>query len=226
MNRRVLSGVLLLASALATVGAAVTAEPRDGIERNATIGSELPSEVALAAIGPETAGDAKVPVRPGLIDEQASGQADATDVALPVAVRSEDIKLDATILSVGVDAENRFDVPAADTVGWYRYSARPGDSGASVLAAHVDYGGRPGAFFNLRELRAGDRIEVEMSDGRTLGYEVTFNTQYDKSELPADELFRKTGDPVLQLITCGGTFDPERHSYKANVVISARPVTT
>ena len=40
--------------------------------------------------------------------------------------------------------------------------------------------------------------------------------------------YRITGEPVLQLITCGGTFNPEARSYEANVVVTAvplRPVT-
>ena len=40
----------------------------------------------------------------------------------------------------------------------------------------------------------------------------------------SDVLFRKSGDPVLRLITCGGTFDREQLSYKGNLVVTAVPV--
>ena len=103
---------------------------------------------------------------------------------------------------------------------------RPAEDGASVLAAHVDYGGAPGAFFNLEKVLPGDLLEVEMENGQVILYEVTGNNVYDKTELPASELFRKDGDSVLQLITCGGTFDPEARSYEANVVVTAEPITT
>jgi hypothetical protein len=92
-----------------------------------------------------------------------------------------------------------------------------------VLAAHVDYGGKPGAFFNLGDLRPNDALEVEMADGSVMRYRVVGNTQYDKKELPAEEVFRKTGETVLQLITCGGEFDPAARSYLANVVVTAVP---
>jgi LPXTG-site transpeptidase (sortase) family protein len=160
----------------------------------------------------------RVPVRNGeLLDDTPDAGPD------PVAVRIGDIALDAPVLAVGVDDQNQLAVPAADTVGWYQFSATPGDPGATVLAAHVDYGGRPGAFFNLAELRPGDRVEVELSDGSVLPYRVTGNTQYDKTRLPAEELFRKDGSPVLQLITCGGSFDPAGRTYLANVVVTAVP---
>jgi hypothetical protein len=70
----------------------------------------------------------------------------------------------------------------------------------------------------------GDVLEIEMDDGTVIAYEVIGNTLYDKTELPAGELFRKDGESVLQLITCGGTFDPDRRSYEANLVVTAVPV--
>lgn len=218
MNRRVLSGVLVLGSTLATVGAAVSADGGDpGSDATALIES---SAVDLT----DESGDpgrarVQVPVRDGrltddLIDEERPR---------PVTIRIGDIGLEAPILSVGVDEEKQLDVPAADTVGWYEHSSLPGESGATVLAAHVDYGGQPGAFYNLADLRPNDVLEVEMTDGSIMRYRVVGNTQYDKRELPAEEVFRKTGDTVLQLITCGGEFDPGARSYLANVVVTAVP---
>lgn len=217
MNQRVLSGVTVLAISLAVVGAAVnaTGSARDG--RTTAIRSQsvqLPDEVDSSTSDPIS----RVPLRNGeLVGDAPEDRPD------PVAVRIGDIALEAPVLAVGVDDQNQLAVPAADTVGWYQYSATPGDPGAAVLAAHVDYGGRPGAFFNLAELRAGNRIEVELSDGSVLRYRVTGNSQYDKSELPAEELFRKDGSPVLQLVTCGGSFDPAERTYLANVVVTAVP---
>ena len=161
-----------------------------------------------------------IPIRSGRLPDNR-----IEDRAQPVAVRVAGIALEAPVISVGVDSNNQFAVPAADTVGWYRHGSSPGAPGATVLAAHVDYGGQPGAFFNLRKVLPGETLEVELADGRVLRYEVTGNTLYDKAELPASELFRKDGDPVLQLITCGGTFDPEQRSYEANVVVTAKPIT-
>jgi hypothetical protein len=208
---------MVLAISLAIVGAAVTADDAAGDGRSAALRSQ---SVPVPRGVDDSPSDfvSRVPVRNGeLVDDTPEFGPD------PVAVRIGDIALDAPVLAVGVDDQNQLAVPAADTVGWYRYSATPGDPGATVLAAHVDYGGRPGAFFNLAELRPGDRVEVELSDGSVLPYRVTGNTQYDKTQLPAEELFRKDGAPVLQLITCGGSFDPTGRTYLANVVVTAVP---
>lgn len=161
----------------------------------------------------------QVPMRSGNLEDQPAREAGPT----PVTVRIGDIALEAPVIPVGVDAQNQFAVPAAEQVGWYEFGPRPGADGSAVLAAHVDYGGKPGAFFNLADLRIGDPIEVEMSDGSVLRYRVTGNTEYDKTELPFEDVFRKEGSEVLQLITCGGTFDPNARSYEANVVVTALP---
>jgi hypothetical protein len=216
-------GALLLAISLAAVGAIATSRPWD---------PPLPAEEAVvsdAELGDGALNDrsvttgpvATVPIRSGLLADD-----EVVETVRPVAIRIAGIELDAPVISVGVDSDNRFAVPAADTVGWYRFSASPGNAGASVLAAHVDYGGAPGAFFNLEKALPGDRLEVEMEDGEVILYEVTGNNVYDKADLPASELFRKDGDSVLQLITCGGTFNPEQRSYEANVVVTATPILT
>ncbi len=161
----------------------------------------------------------QVPLRSGNLADQPEPETGPS----PVSVRIGDIALEAPVIPVGVDSQNQFAVPAAEQVGWYRFGPRPGAEGSAVLAAHVDYGGKPGAFFNLADLRVGDPIEVELSDGSVLRYRVTGNTEYDKTDLPFDEVFRKEGSEVLQLITCGGTFDPNARSYEANVVVTALP---
>ena len=220
MNRRVLSGVLVLGSTLATVGAAVSAEGSTGEEAESSLISSTAAE-QFDDLSQSNQAVAKVPIRDGLLTDDIVDEA----IPTPVEVRIGDIGLSAPILSVGVDENNQFDVPEADTVGWYEHSSLPGQGGATVLAAHVDYGGQPGAFFNLEDLRPGDPLQVVLTDGSVLEYRVTFSTEYQKTELPAEELFRKTGDSVLQLITCGGTFDPENRSYLANVVVTAVPET-
>jgi len=219
VNRRVLSGALLLGGTLATVGAAVSADSDSG----SLVGAAEPGVIVSAPVDPVAdpgRAQAQVPVRDGRLVDDPVG-----DDAQPILVRIGDIGLEAPVLSVGVDEQKQLDVPSADTVGWYEHSALPGEPGATVLAAHVDYGGQPGAFYDLADLRPGDPLEVELSDGTVLRYRVEGNTEYQKTELPAEEVFRKSGETVLQLITCGGEFDPAARSYLANVVITAVPVT-
>lgn len=217
MNQRLVSGVFVLAISLALVGFAVTAQGGSATEVEA---GRLESAV-VSAQTPDMA-RAQVPLRSAFLENQASG---VDPASMPVAVRIGGIGLEAPVISVGVDEQHEFDVPTADKVGWYRHSSTPGSAGSTVLAAHVDYGGEPGAFFNLAAVEIDDLLEVEMADGTTMQYRVIETVLYDKTELPADDLFRKEGDSVLQLITCGGTFDAERRSYRGNVVVTALPIS-
>ncbi len=217
MNQRLISGAFLLAISLALVGAAVTAQEISDDADARTLGSAV---VSVQAVG---IAETQVPLRSAFLDGDGESAVDLS--TMPVAVRIGEIALEAPVIPVGVDSETEFDVPAADTVGWYRHSPAPGQTvGSTVLAAHVDYGGREGAFFSLGNVSIGETLEVEMADGSSLEYRVTETVLYDKQELPAEELFRKSGDPVLRLITCGGTFDREQLSYKGNLVVTAVPV--
>lgn len=216
MNQRVRSGLLLLGISLALVGAVVSAH-----EIPAGAGSSLIASEEVVTVAPDRA-QTQVPLRSGLLKDQDVARDPS---ASPVAVRIADIGLEASILPVGVDAQNRFAVPTAQLVGWYEHSAAPGSStGSTVLAAHVDYGGQRGAFFDLEAIEVGETLEVEMANGTLLRYRVIDNVLYQKDGLPAQDLFRKDGDSVLQLITCGGTFDSDSRSYQGNVVVTAIPL--
>jgi uncharacterized C2H2 Zn-finger protein len=43
-----------------------------------------------------------------------------------------------------------------------------------------------------------------------------------KQDLDLREVFKREGEPVLRIITCGGTYR-RSGEYQANVVVTARP---
>jgi hypothetical protein len=45
--------------------------------------------------------------------------------------------------------------------------------------------------------------------------------QYPKNAFPSDQVYAPTPGPELRLITCGGTFDRNRGSYRDNIVVYA-----
>ncbi|MGH8867390.1 MAG: class F sortase [Actinomycetes bacterium] len=116
-------------------------------------------------------------------------------------------------------------LPDADTVGWYRHGAAPGDrAGSAVLAGHVDSRDRGlGALAALRFTRTGDRVRVTLADGTPLTYRVVDRMSYAKRALPADRLFGRGGPAALRLVTCGGSFMPEAGGYTENLVVTAVP---
>ena len=91
---------------------------------------------------------------------------------------------DALIRDVGVEPNGEMEIPGAREIGWYRWSAPPGQAGSSVLAAHIAFNGRDGVFRELDEVVVGDRFTVHYDDGSTRDFEVTELGQYAKEALP------------------------------------------
>ncbi len=207
--------------------------------------SELDASAAPApnAAGTQVAeGGVPVPGRGGLADrgDDATGdEADAdTDAAgsdadaapdpslRPVRMRIDALGVDAPIIQAGVTPEGEMELPGAVEVAWYRHGPAPGaDAGSAVLAAHVDWNGEEGPFFDLRTLEPGTTFVVESVNGAQRHFRTTTEPAYvPKEELPVDDLFRTGGDPVVALVTCGGGFDEASRSYDDNVVVWAEPV--
>ena len=144
----------------------------------------------------------------------------------PARLRIPSIGVDAPVVPVGLDPDGSMEIPGATEVGWYEPGVRPGSAqGSAVLAAHVDYAGRPGAFFDLRSLPEGAEVFVVGPDGHELRFVVDGRAQINKDELPVEELFRSAGPPTLTLITCGGSFDRSARHYDDNIVVRAAPAT-
>lgn len=105
--------------------------------------------------------------------------------------------------------------------GWYEDGPTPGNPGPSVIAGHVDSRDGPAIFFRLRELRPGDAVQVSRSDGTTARFAVTGVERYPKAAFPTQRVHGPTPDRALRLITCGGSFDQAKRSYRDNVVVYA-----
>ncbi|GAA3503823.1 hypothetical protein GCM10019016_109350 [Streptomyces prasinosporus] len=133
--------------------------------------------------------------------------------------------LDARVEPVGVTARGAVTVPEDPSVaGWYRFGPAPGtDRGSAVLVGHVDDDtGSVGEFAALYEVRRGDRVEVRRAGAEPAVYRVVSRATVPKDDLPAS-VFRRTGAPVLTLVTCAPPFVPERGGYLANLVVTAEP---
>lgn len=186
------------------------------------VGGVRPSEAE--SNGGDPAGPVRtVPVRTGdtlsELGEQVSGPT-------PTGIEIDGLDIVAPVTPSGIDADGAFDLPPGSEAGWYRFGPAPGAQGSAVLAAHVDWNGVPGVFFDLAKAEVGERITIRYDDGSRLEFEITSLTQFVKTQLPLDELFEREGPPRLVLITCGGAFDPVARSYADNVVVIARVVTS
>jgi sortase (surface protein transpeptidase) len=201
----------------------VTAEARDSFAAARDVGSAPRVGDVAAPDGVTGPADPPPATRSARIADL-----DQAPAAVPERLRIAEIDVEAPIVTVGVEDDGEMEVPEdVGDIGWYRHGPAPGEPGAAVVAGHVDSReqGR-GAFFDLRRVDVGARVEVTDSNGDVQRFEVVARRTYDKATLPADELFSRTGPSQLVLITCGGDFDREAGSYRENVVLYAQPVAS
>ncbi|MEZ5116813.1 MAG: class F sortase [Candidatus Nanopelagicales bacterium] len=144
----------------------------------------------------------------------------------PVLVRIPRLGVTAEVVPVGVTPDGQVRVPDdVARVGWYRFGPTPGASrGSTVLVGHRDgLGQGEGALYGLGGADVGDRVLVTRSDGRVVRYRVVAREALDKAGLPVRELFARSGQHRLTVITCGGAYDAQAGGYVQNVVVTAVP---
>ncbi len=108
---------------------------------------------------------------------------------------------------------------SVSVVGWYVHGPPPGQLGSAVILGHVDAYLGPGIFFRLKDLKAGQIIEVTAADALTLHFRVARVMQFAKSHFPDQLVYGSHGQRSLQLVTCGGTFNHATGSYESNIVV-------
>jgi hypothetical protein len=140
-----------------------------------------------------------------------------------LAIPRLDLKM--PITAVTVDDKGAMAVPDRPTeIGWYAYGPRPSSAhGSAVLGGHVDsreYG--VGPLSGLKQLRRGDEIIIKTTTG-TERFRVSTVRLTSKKNLDLREVFERDGEPLLRILTCGGTYR-RSGGYQANVVVTARPV--
>src|SRR5215470_2879726 len=189
------------AAGVAAVGVAIAAQ----------VHAPQPSPAAAGAIGPSARG-------PSLRR------------SLPVSVAIPTIGVNSRLLRLGVNADGSIQVPSlltgADEAAWYKYSATPGQIGASVIEGHLDSYHGPAVFFRLGALRPGDSVDVTLADGITAVFRVTGVREYTKSDFPAKTIYGATDYAALRLITCGGAFDYATGHYLSSTVVFAALISS
>jgi LPXTG-site transpeptidase (sortase) family protein len=198
------------------IAGAASSAPSDPAERP----SAGPTAVAGVATGPPGASW-------GPVSNQSPVAAPTTRAAAgtrPLGVRVPAIGVDATSLVplAILPATGELAAPADfDQTGWYAAGPVPGEPGPAVIAAHVDSKAGPAVFFRLKELKPGDKVYVPRSDRVTVTFTVTGVERYPKNAFPTQKVHGPTPDRALRLITCGGSFDYAKRSYRDNIVVYA-----
>ena len=127
-----------------------------------------------------------------------------------------------SLVQLGLNLDGSLEVPTDfGQAGWFSGGVAPGENGPAVIAGHLDSYKGPAIFAKLELLKPGDRVRIARADGVKVEFEVRRIDQYPKDYFPTDQVYGPTTGPELRLITCGGVFDPQAHSYKANTVVYA-----
>jgi Sortase domain len=191
-----MAGALLIMGGLAAIGFVLASQ----------VHAPQPSAAAAGAIG-------------------AARHGPSLQRSMPVSVFIPAIGVDSKLLDLGLNADGTIAVPSlvtsAGEAAWYKYSATPGQIGASVIEGHVDSYQGPAVFFRLGALRPGDTIDVTLADGVTAIFRVTGVREYLKTHFPAKAIYGSTDYPALRLITCGGVFDYNTGHYLSSTVVFA-----
>jgi hypothetical protein len=199
-----ITGALLLFGGVVTIAVAAVSQQH----------APQPGAGAAGAVGPAVAGARGPSVRR----------------SVPVSVDIPAIGVRSKLLRLGVNADGTIEVPSLTTsageAAWYKYSATPGQIGASVIEGHVDSYHGPAVFFRLGALRPGDIIDVTLADGVTAIFRVTGVREYGKAQFPARMIYGATDYAALRLITCGGSFDPATGHYLSSTVVFASLISS
>ncbi|MFC0109981.1 class F sortase [Kibdelosporangium aridum] len=190
--------------------------------------------VALALVLGACSGEHEAPPPVNSVPSQGT-QTDQAVTALPASVPTQisipKIGAQSSLIALGLNPDQTVEVPPVTQpmqAGWYDKAPTPGELGPAIILGHVDGNHKPGIFYRLKEMAAGDEILVTRTDGTKAKFLVDRVKQVSKSEFPTDEVYGDTTKPELRLITCGGVFDKDARSYKDNIIVFASlvPSTT
>ncbi|MBB5786632.1 class F sortase [Jiangella mangrovi] len=175
--------------------------------------------VPAAGAGPVTTATAAAP--PSHAEATTGPRPIPVDDTVPVRVRIPAIGVDSALETLTREDDGRLAAPQDwQSAGWFAGGPVPGAPGPAVIAGHVDSPSGPAVFARLARLRPGDRVEVELSDGRTAGFEVDGSHTVPQADFPTDEVYGPVPDRQLRLITCH-TFDEAAGHYVDNLVVFA-----
>lgn len=151
---------------------------------------------------------------------------DGTDLpaAQPERVEIPDAGVRASVMPVGQNEDGTVEVPpltAAKRVGWYDGGPAPGRRGSAVLLGHYDDLDGPAAFYKLHKVKAGATVKVVRSDGRTALFTVDAVEQVPKWDFPGGRVYGNVRYAGLRLVTCGGPYKRDEHSYRDNLIVYA-----
>jgi sortase (surface protein transpeptidase) len=205
--RRRRAPMIVLGAGLIAGGALITIHVLAGAGSLTGAALEIPAAVGTSAPLPVTAPTAAPLAR-----------------SVPVRIEIPALHVSAPVMRLGVAADGTVQVPPLknhNLTGWYDRSVTPGQRGSSVILGHVDSFTGISAFFSVKTLHPGNKIDIVRANGSTAVFTVDGVQKLVKATFPAAEVYGNVSFPSLRLVTCGGPFDTTTRQYLDNVVVYA-----
>jgi hypothetical protein len=200
----------------AAVATSVVASPSDAM----VSASAAPESSAVASAAVSAAASSNPAALTGL-----TLGAPPLTKSTPVRITVPTIGVDSTLMNLGLLADGSLQVPPSGfPAGWYTGAPTPGQLGPAIIVGHIDWGGHPGVFYRLRDLKPGAEIDVTRADGSVAVFRVSSVQEFSKDAFPTKLVYGNTAYAGLRLITCGGAFDSALHSYEDDIVAFAELV--
>lgn len=138
----------------------------------------------------------------------------------PSRVQIPSMDIDTNVIPVGLLENGEMEVPEeTDVVGWYDRGVKVGAKGNAVLAGHVDSKKGPAIFFYLKNIEIGEKVIVTDEQGMKRTFEVKSKESYPSDEAPIEKIFGPSDKRNLNVITCTGTFNHDKHLYPDRLVV-------
>ncbi|MDW2886748.1 class F sortase [Exiguobacterium artemiae] len=170
-----------------------------------------------AATSSETKED---PLKPSAIFKKEFKNLSTNEVELPKTLAIGKLDVKTNVEQVGLDKKGAMGTPKNEQqVGWYKLGPRPGDVGNAVIDGHTDTKTGPAVFYQLHELKKGDKIEIKDESGRNLVFRVKKLVEYGHLDAPLEKIFGASDRRNLNLITCIGTYDENEGTYDNRLVV-------
>lgn len=149
------------------------------------------------------------------------------DYSVPVAVTIPAIKVQSKLIEVGKNPDGTIQIPVGadrNYAAWYKYSVTPGQSGTSVIEGHLGTYSDPSVFFNLSELRPGEKIFVKRANDTMAVFRINAIRSYPKTDFSTALVYGnnnsdKPGVAELNLTTRGGSFNQSTNSSNKNTIV-------
>lgn len=143
---------------------------------------------------------------------------------LPKYIRIPKIGVFARVLQVGVTTSGALGTPpdVYDTA-WYTGSSKPGQPGATLIDGHVSSWTSKGVFYSIKNLSAGDFIQIQKGDNTFVDYQVVKTEVFDADNVDMQAAITPIDPtkPGLNLITCTGQVIKGTSLFNKRVIVFA-----